>query len=68
MLVLIAVCKHLRPKITLHEVETETPAGGEGQVYEQVDEEEVDPTYSEIQDRRDSFQMDENAAYMGTSD
>ena len=65
VLVQIAVCK-CRPKST-----TGAPAGGEGQVYEQVDGGEggvalSDPTYMEVAARRGgmgAFQFEENEAY-----
>ena len=73
VLVQIAVCK-CHPKFTPGGAETGTSAGGEGQVYEQVDggEEGVavsDPTYMEVGagggggGGGNTFQLKENEAY-----
>ena len=70
MLALIAVCK-FHPKLTPGGAETGTSAGGEGQVYEQVNGGEgavpvSDPTYMEVGAGRgggNTFQLKENEAY-----
>ena len=73
MLVQIAVCK-CHPKFTPGGAETGTSAGGEGQVYEQVDGGEArgvavsDPTYMEVGaggggGGGNTFQLKENEAY-----
>ena len=70
MLALIAVCK-CHPKFTPGGAGTGTSAGGEGQVYEQVDGGEggvavSDPTYMEVGaggGGGNTFQLKENEAY-----
>ena len=74
VLVQIAVCK-CHPKFTPGGAETGTSAGGEGQVYEQVDGGEggvavSDPTYMEVGaggggggGGGNTFQLKENEAY-----
>ena len=73
MLVQIAVCK-CHPKFKPGGAETGTSAGGEGQVYEQVDVGEggvavSDPTYMEVGAGEggggggNTFQLKENEAY-----
>ena len=67
MLVQIAVCK-CHPKFKPGRAETglETSAGGEEQVYEQVDGGVAvsDPTYMEVgAGRENTFQFKENEAY-----
>ena len=68
MLVQIAVCK-CHPKLTPGGAETGTSAGGEGQVYEQVDGGEggvalSDSTYMEVgAGGENTFQLKENEAY-----
>ena len=74
VLALIAVCK-CHPKFTPGGAETGTSAGGEGQVYEQVDGGEgdvavSDPTYMEVGTGGgggggggNTFQLKENEAY-----
>ena len=74
VLALIAVCK-CHPKFTPGGAETGTSAGGEGQVYEQVDGCEggvavSDPTYMEVGaggggggGGENTFQLKENEAY-----
>ena len=68
VLALIAVCK-CHPKFTPGGAETGTSAGGEGQVYEQVDGGEggvavSDPTYMEVgAGGGNTFQLKENEAY-----
>ena len=72
VLVQIAVCK-CHPKLTPGGAETGTSAGGEGQVYEQVDGGEggvavSDPTYMEVGaggggGGGNTFQLKENEAY-----
>ena len=75
VLVQIAVCK-CHPKFTPGGAETGTSAGGEGQVYEQVDGGErgvavSDPTYMEVGaggggggGGGNTFQLKENEAYV----
>ena len=72
MLVQIAVCK-CHPKFTPGGAEAGTSAGGEGQVYDQVDGGEggvavSDPTYMEVGaggggGGGNTFQLKENEAY-----